>query len=61
VIAGVMIAKVLPLLFRLEKMVRWMGIASAALMLSFGILLISGNYMAFAEWIYRLTGTEATF
>jgi len=61
VIAGVMMAKVLPLLFRLEKMVRWMGIASAALMLSFGILLISGNYMAFAEWIYRLTGTEATF
>lgn len=61
VIAAVMMAKVLPLLFRLEKMVRWMGIASAALMLSFGILLISGNYMAFAEWIYRLTGTEATF
>ena len=61
VIAGVMMAKVLPMLFKLEKMVRWMGVASAVLMLSFGILLISGNYMAFAEFIYRLTGTAAPY
>lgn len=61
VIAGVMMAKVLPFLFKLEKMVRWMGIASALLMLSFGILLISGNYMAFAEFIYGLTGTAAPY
>jgi cytochrome c-type biogenesis protein len=61
VIAGVMMAKVLPVLFKLEKAVRWMGIASAALMLSFGILLISGNYMMFAEWIYSLTGTASPF
>jgi len=61
VIAGVMMAKVLPMLFKLEKMVRWMGVASALLMLSFGILLISGNYMAFAEFIYGLTGTAAPY
>lgn len=61
VIAGVMMAKVLPFLFKLEKMVRWMGVASALLMLSFGILLISGNYMAFAEFIYGLTGTPTPY
>ena len=61
VIAGVMMAKVLPFLFKLEKMVRWMGIASAVLMLSFGILLISGNYMAFAEFIYGITGAPAPY
>ncbi len=61
VIAGVMMAKVLPLLFKLEKMVRWMGIASALLMLSFGVLLLSGNYMAFAEFIYGLTGAPAPY
>ncbi|NQW18278.1 MAG: sulfite exporter TauE/SafE family protein [Chloroflexi bacterium] len=57
VIAGVAMAKVLPLLFKMEKMVRWMGIASALLMFGFGILLISGNYMAFAEFVYGLTGS----
>jgi len=61
VIAGVMMAKVLPMLFKLEKAVRWMGVASALLMLSFGVLLISGNYMAFAEFIYGLTGTTAPY
>ena len=61
VIAGVMMAKVLPMLFKLEKMVRWMGVASAVLMLSFGVLLLSGNYMAFAEFIYGLTGTAAPY
>ncbi len=61
VIAGVMMAKVLPMLFKLEKMVRWMGIASAMLMLSFGVLLLSGNYMAFAEFIYKFTGTAAPY
>ena len=57
VIAGVMMAKVMPLLFRLERMVKWMGVASALLMFGFAILLISGNYMAFAESIYGLTGS----
>ena len=57
VIAGVMMAKVLPLLFKMEKMVKWMGVASAMLMTAFGILLISGNYMAFAELVYGLTGS----
>ena len=61
VIAGVLMAKVLPMLFKLEKMVRWMGVASALLMLSFGILLISGNYMMFAEFIYGLTGAAAPY
>ena len=57
VIAGVAMAKVLPLLTRMERMVKWMGVASATLMAGFGILLISGNYMAFAEFVYSLTGS----
>ena len=56
VIAAVAMAKVLPVLTRLERMVPWMGLASATLMTGFGILLISGNYMAVSEWAFRLAG-----
>lgn len=56
VIAAVAMARVLPLLFRLERMVPMMGLASSVLMVGFAILLITGNYMILTEWIYRLTG-----
>jgi cytochrome c-type biogenesis protein len=56
VIAAVAMARTLPLLLRLEKAVPWMGLASAALMVAFGVLLISGNYMLVSEWTYRLLG-----
>jgi cytochrome c biogenesis protein CcdA len=54
VIAATAMAKVLPLLFRMEKAVRWMGLASALVMVGFAILLITGNYMVLTEWVYRL-------
>jgi cytochrome c-type biogenesis protein len=54
VIAAVAMARALPLLLKLEQAVPWMGLASAALMAAFGVLLISGNYMVVAEWTYRL-------
>ncbi|MBI2166236.1 MAG: hypothetical protein HYU29_07550 [Chloroflexi bacterium] len=53
VIAAVAMAKVLPVLSRFEKAIRWMGLASALLMVGFAILLITGNYMALTEWVYR--------
>jgi cytochrome c-type biogenesis protein len=56
VIAAVAMAKALPLLFRLERAVPWMGLASAALMAAFGMLLITGHYMIVSEWTYRLVG-----
>jgi len=54
VIAAVAMARALPFLFRLERAVPWMGLASAVMMAGFGILLISGNYMIVSEWTYRL-------
>jgi cytochrome c-type biogenesis protein len=54
VIAAVAMARALPLLFRLERAVPWMGLASAVMMAGFGVLLISGNYMIVSEWTYKL-------
>ncbi|MBI4313140.1 MAG: sulfite exporter TauE/SafE family protein [Chloroflexi bacterium] len=49
-------AKVLPLLVKMDKVVPWMGLASAVIMIGFGVLLISGNYMVLTNWAYRLVG-----
>lgn len=59
VIAATAMARVLPLLFRLEKALPWMGLASSLLMMGFAILLISGHYMALTEWVYQMTGVGA--
>lgn len=53
VLAAIAMAKVLPVLFRLEKLMPWMGLASSILMVGFAILLITGNYMALTEWVYQ--------
>jgi cytochrome c-type biogenesis protein len=53
VIAAMAMARTLPLLLKLERAVPWMGLVSALLMVSFGVLLISGNYMIVSEWTYR--------
>ncbi|MBI3047299.1 MAG: sulfite exporter TauE/SafE family protein [Acidobacteria bacterium] len=58
VIAAVAMARALPLLMKLERAVPYMGLASAVLMAGFGVLLISGHYMAVAEWTYRLIPTS---
>ena len=54
VLAAIAMSKVLPLLSRFEKAIRWMGLASSLVMVGFAVLLITGNYMALTEWIYRL-------
>jgi cytochrome c-type biogenesis protein len=59
VIAAVAMARVLPLLFRLERPVPWMGLTSGILMIGFAILLITGNYMLLTEWIYKIVGGPA--
>ncbi len=53
VIAATAMAKVLPTLFRLEKVIPWLGLASSLLMVGFAVLLITGHYMALTEWMYR--------
>jgi hypothetical protein len=59
VIAAMAMARTLPLLLKLERAVPWMGLVSALLMVSFGVLLISGNYMIVSEWTYRAVGGAA--
>jgi cytochrome c-type biogenesis protein len=54
VIGAMAMARVLPLLSRFEKAVRWMGLASTLVMVGFAVLLITGNYMALTEWVYRV-------
>jgi cytochrome c-type biogenesis protein len=54
VAAALAMARALPLLMKLETAVPWMGLASAALMAGFGVLLISGNYMLVSEWTFRV-------
>jgi hypothetical protein len=46
----------LPLLFKMEKIVPWMGLASATVIAGYAVLLISGNFMAVSGWFYRLMG-----
>jgi cytochrome c-type biogenesis protein len=60
VIAAVAMAKALPLLMKLETAVPWMALISALIMAGFGTLLISGNYMAVAEWTQRFVSGAAS-
>jgi cytochrome c-type biogenesis protein len=55
ILAAAVMAKILPLLSRMEKAVRWMGLASSLVMVGFAALLITGNYMTLTEWVYRVT------
>ena len=54
-VAGALaMAKMLPLLFRIEKLARWMGYASAAIIAIFGVLMISGNFMLLSQWAFKV-------
>lgn len=55
-IAAMAMGRIMPLLGRMEKAMPWMALTSAAIMIGYGVLLISGNYMALSSWLYRLTG-----
>jgi hypothetical protein len=59
VIAAVAMAKAMPLLMKLETAVPWMALVSSLIMAGFGALLISGNYMAVAEWTQRVASGTA--
>ena len=54
IIAAGAMAKILPVLSRLEKVIPWLGLGSSLLMVGYAVLLITGNYMVLTEWIYRL-------
>jgi len=60
VLAALAMAKALPLLMKLETAVPWMALISAIVMVGFGVLLISGNYMVVSEWTYRLASGSAS-
>ena len=51
-VGALLMTKVLPLLGRMEKWVHRLGSASSLLMAGLAVLLISGNYMVFTEWVY---------
>ena len=61
VIAAVAMAKALPFLLKLETAVPWMGLISAIIMVGFGVLLITGNYMVVSELTYGLANGAASF
>lgn len=60
VIAAVAMAKALPFLLKLETAVPWMGLVSAVIMVGFGVLLITGNYMVVSEMTYGLANGVAS-
>ena len=52
IIAASVMAKFLPVLFKLEKGIRWLGMASSLVMIGFAVLLITGNYVTLTEWAF---------
>ncbi len=61
VIGALAMARVLPLLFKMEKLMPWMGLASATIIAGYAVLLINSNFMAVSGWFYRLLGLTPTF
>ncbi|MDA1348285.1 MAG: hypothetical protein O3A47_05385 [Chloroflexi bacterium] len=60
VFGAMAMARVLPLLFRVEKVLPWMGLASATIIAGYGVLLITGNSMAMSSWFYKLLGISSS-
>ena len=58
VIGALAMAKVLPLLFSIEKELPWTGLASATIIGGYGVPLITGNFMAITGWVYQLMGMD---
>lgn len=58
VVGSIAMAKILPTLFKMEKLVPWMGAASALLIAIYAGLLISGNFMTLSSLFFRLTGNS---
>jgi cytochrome c-type biogenesis protein len=56
VIGAMAMARVLPLLLRMEKIIPWMGLASAILIAGYGLILVTGNFMTLTSWLYKLMG-----
>jgi cytochrome c-type biogenesis protein len=51
--AALLLSRVLPLLQRVDRAARGLGMASAAVMVGFGLLLITDNFHRVSGWIYR--------
>ncbi len=59
VAGAIAMARVLPMLFKIEKALPWMGLASAVLIAGYGVLLITGNFMAVTRLVYGVSGVAA--
>lgn len=53
---AVVMARVLRVLGRLEHVAPWMALASSAIMIVFGVLLVSGHFMVVSNWIFNRGG-----
>lgn len=51
--AALLLSRVLPLLQRVDRAARGLGMASGAVMVGFGLLLITDNFHRVSGWIYR--------
>lgn len=60
VFGAMAMARILPLLFRMEKVIPWMGLASSILIAGYAVLLITGNFMGASGLVYRLLGIGTT-
>tara|TARA_B100000315_G_scaffold220245_1_gene222746 strand:+ start:2083 stop:3330 length:1248 start_codon:yes stop_codon:yes gene_type:complete len=56
VVGAMAMARILPLLFKMEKIMPWMGLASETVIAGYAVLLISGNFMAVSGWFHRIMG-----
>lgn len=58
VIGAMAMARVLPMLFKVEKAIPWMGLGSAILIAGYAVILITGNFMVVSSFFIRLSGLE---
>jgi thiol:disulfide interchange protein len=61
VIGAMAMARVLPMLFKVEKSILWMGLGSAILIAGYAVILITGNFMAISSFFIRLAGMESGY
>jgi cytochrome c-type biogenesis protein len=58
VLGALAMARVLPMLFKMEKAIPWMGLGSAILIAGYALILITGNFMVVSSWFVRMVGIE---
>ena len=57
---GVVDRTPVPMLFKMEKAIPWMGLGSAILIAGYALILITGNFMTVSSWVIRLVGIDGS-